>query len=104
MTAIGGWTASSLSTFPLRGADAGVLVSVTTVLAFGWFSMNAKAKAATLKVIKEAGNAPHFFDFSDAERLTWMIARAYELGCDEIKNNHTSRRAGTRGGSSRSAR
>ena len=43
-------------------------------------SMHKQILQAILQVLHEAGNAPHFFDFSDAERLNWMIARAYALG------------------------
>jgi hypothetical protein len=42
--------------------------------------MNKEAHDAVRKVLKEAGEHEHFFDFSDAERLTWMIERAYKLG------------------------
>jgi hypothetical protein len=42
--------------------------------------MDAKITAAVRQVLKEASQHEHFFDFSDAERLNWMIARAYELG------------------------
>ena len=42
--------------------------------------MQKQAVTAVRQVLSEAGNAPHFFDLSDAERLNWMIARAYVLG------------------------
>lgn len=44
-----------------------------------WIGSRA-TRAAVRKVLNEAAEAPHFFDFSDAERLSWMIGRGYELG------------------------
>lgn len=35
---------------------------------------------AVRQVLKEAAEHDRFFDYSDAERLAWMIRRAYELG------------------------
>ena len=32
------------------------------------------------RVLREAANAPHFFDLSDGDRLNWMIAKGFELG------------------------
>jgi hypothetical protein len=37
-------------------------------------------KKAAERVLVEAANHEHFFDFSDAERLTWMLERAFEHG------------------------
>jgi len=48
---------------------------------------------AIRQVLYEAGNAPHFFDFSDAERLNWMIARAFALG-SERKAKKTTKEKG----------
>lgn len=38
------------------------------------------SQSAVRQVLKEAGEHDRFFDLSDAERLAWMIERAYELG------------------------
>ncbi|HZL38111.1 MAG TPA: hypothetical protein VFC78_22535 [Tepidisphaeraceae bacterium] len=46
--------------------------------------MEYTSQQAVRQVLKEAGEHDRFFDFSDAERLTWMIERAYELGRSEI--------------------
>jgi hypothetical protein len=43
---------------------------------------NRKHKAAK-QVLTEAANAPHFFDSSDAERLIWMLERAFDIGREE---------------------
>ena len=42
--------------------------------------MNAEARFIVRKVLANAATAPHFFDLSEAERIDWMIARAYSLG------------------------
>jgi hypothetical protein len=34
--------------------------------------------------------APHFFDYSDAQRLNWMIERAYELGQAKVRQTSNS--------------
>jgi hypothetical protein len=39
-----------------------------------------QAKAIVRQVLSEATDAPQFFDQSDAQRLNWMIGRAFELG------------------------
>jgi hypothetical protein len=38
------------------------------------------AKEAVRKVLLRAGDTPHFFDLSDAERLVRMVAMGFELG------------------------
>ncbi|HEY4364939.1 MAG TPA: hypothetical protein VGN17_28500 [Bryobacteraceae bacterium] len=42
--------------------------------------MNRKLSPIVRRVLSDAAKAPHFFDFSDAERLAWMIGRAYAIG------------------------
>jgi hypothetical protein len=42
--------------------------------------MNTQAKMVIKRVLVEAADAPHFFEWSDAQRLNWMIARAFEFG------------------------
>ena len=42
--------------------------------------MPSESYEAVGQVLKEAAEHEHFFDLSDAERLTWMIQRAYEMG------------------------
>ena len=42
--------------------------------------MNTQAKTVIKRVLVEAADAPRFFEWSDAQRLNWMIARAFELG------------------------
>jgi hypothetical protein len=42
--------------------------------------MTSASRNALRQVLKEAGENERFFDFSDGERLTWMIECAYELG------------------------
>lgn len=42
--------------------------------------MDANTKNAVRRVLTDAANTEHFFDFSDAERLNWMLAYAYQLG------------------------
>jgi hypothetical protein len=42
--------------------------------------MRKQVRDAVGRVLREAARARHFFDLSDAERLNWMIARAFELG------------------------
>ena len=51
--------------------------------------MNKEAHDAVRKVLKEAGEHGHFFDFSDAERLAWMIERAYALGRRKDRESNT---------------
>lgn len=46
----------------------------------GSFAMQEQERQVVRQVLNEAANAPHFFDQSDAERLTWLIARAFVLG------------------------
>jgi hypothetical protein len=56
---------------------------------------NTKADAVR-QVLKEAGEHDRFFDYSDVERLAWMIGRAYQLGrlaaLTTTKRNHGQRR------------
>ncbi len=42
--------------------------------------MRANITNAVRQVLTEASNAVHFMDLSDAERINWMIERAYQLG------------------------
>jgi hypothetical protein len=42
--------------------------------------MSEKTIPIVRRVFQDAANAPNFFDYSDFERLRWLIARAYELG------------------------
>jgi len=44
--------------------------------------MSDQTSSIVRRVLSDAANAPHFFDRSDAQRLNWMIERAYELGKD----------------------
>ena len=37
-------------------------------------------RKAAERVLEEAPKAPHFFDLSEAERLIWMLERAFMLG------------------------
>jgi hypothetical protein len=53
--------------------------------------MDSAAKEAVRQVLNEAAQHEHFFDFSDAERLNWMIARAYELGRSATTSQTDSR-------------
>jgi hypothetical protein len=39
-------------------------------------------RRAAKQVLKEAADTEHFFDFSDSERLIWMLERAYEIGAE----------------------
>jgi len=48
------------------------------------------------QVLAEAAEAPHFFDLSDAQRLSWMIERAYTLGKESVKLQQAKRRAPNR--------
>lgn len=58
--------------------------------------MNEQTKAIVKQVLSEAADAPHFFDFSDAQRLNWMIARAYALGKEGVTPEQAKRRAPNR--------
>jgi hypothetical protein len=49
--------------------------------------VDTKTNAAVRQVLKEASEHGHFFDFSDAERLNWMIAKAFQIGKEQ---NHDS--------------
>lgn len=42
--------------------------------------MQQQTKMAVRKILKEAANHRTLVEPSDAERLAWMVARAYELG------------------------
>ena len=47
-------------------------------------------------VLKAASNKEHFFDYSDAERLNWMIAKAYIVGRRSgLRQRSTQHRVGT---------
>ena len=58
--------------------------------------MNARTKAIVKQVLSEAADTPHFFDFSDAQRLNWMLARAYALGKQSVTPKQAKRRAPNR--------
>lgn len=45
--------------------------------------MKKEAKHAVRQVLKEAAQHEHFFDFSDGERLNWMITRAFHIGKEQ---------------------
>jgi hypothetical protein len=42
--------------------------------------MNDETKAVVRKVLTDSANTANFFDMNDAERVTWMIVHAYEIG------------------------
>lgn len=44
------------------------------------------------RVLKAAFNAEHFFDYSDGERLNWMIDHAYHLGQRDALRTRRRRR------------
>ena len=46
--------------------------------------MNRDTRMAVRQVLNEAAEHEHFFDFSDAERLTWMIERAFVIGVRSV--------------------
>ncbi|MBC7784171.1 MAG: hypothetical protein H7144_10055 [Burkholderiales bacterium] len=50
------------------------------------------AKEAVRHVLKEAANAQNFFDYSDSERLGWMLARSFKLGMKVARGNALSPR------------
>ncbi len=37
-------------------------------------------KKLVKRVLSDAARTANFFDYSDTERMTWMIVRAYEIG------------------------
>jgi hypothetical protein len=49
--------------------------------------MSRETLDAIRQVLVEATCEPHFFDLSDAERLNWMIARAFQIGSQQKSNN-----------------
>ena len=53
--------------------------------------MKTDSKQIVLRVLNEASNAEHFFDLSDAERLAWMVERAFVLGTQCIKQRPRGR-------------
>lgn len=55
--------------------------------------MQSKPHDAVRQVLKEAAQTAKFFNLSDAERLNWMIERAYRLGC-EFQTSALKRTAG----------
>ena len=58
----------------------------------GWITpMNQKKKTIVKQVLTEAVDVPHFFNLSDAQRLNWMIERAYELGKTTPSRKHRGR-------------
>lgn len=58
--------------------------------------MKTRHKKAIRRVLKEAGEHERFFDLSDAERLTWMLGRAYQLGQSETSSNSKRAKRETR--------
>ena len=53
--------------------------------------MSIESDDAVVQVLKEAIQHEHFFDLCDAERLAWMITRAYELGRLASAPQHAAR-------------
>lgn len=53
--------------------------------------MNRQKKPIVKQVLTEAVDVPHFFNLSDAQRLNWMIERAYELGKTTPSRKHRGR-------------
>lgn len=53
--------------------------------------MDTKTNAAVRQVLKEASAHEYFFDFSDGERLNWMISRAFQIGKEQhhVASNST---------------
>lgn len=44
------------------------------------------------QILEEASDAPHWFDLSDAERLTLMILMAFRKGCENSEEKNDDRR------------
>lgn len=42
--------------------------------------MTSQSRTVVRRILRAAQNAPHFFDLSDAERMVWLILRAYDAG------------------------
>ncbi len=57
--------------------------------------MSTQSKTVIKRVLAEAADAPHFFEWSDAQRLNWMIARAFELGKATAKVTRTRKSSET---------
>jgi hypothetical protein len=55
---------------------------------------NQKCRAAK-QVLTEAADAPYFLGLSDAERLIWMLEKAFELG-RESTDSRIVRRSSSR--------
>jgi hypothetical protein len=53
--------------------------------------MEYSSQNAVGQVLKEAGEHDRFFDLSDAERLTWMIERAFALGAQSVEGGALNR-------------
>jgi hypothetical protein len=58
--------------------------------------MNERTKAIVKQVLSKAADAPHFFDFSDAQRLNLMLEMAFNLGRQSVKRQRSKRRAPNR--------
>jgi hypothetical protein len=58
--------------------------------------MNQQARRIVKQVLSEVADTPHFFDLSDSERISEMIARGYALGAARAKPNQAKRRAPNR--------
>ena len=61
--------------------------------------MNPSSRTIVKQVLTEAVDAPQFFDYSDAQRLNWMIERAYELGQARIRPTRVRESSGAIGAS-----
>jgi len=61
--------------------------------------MNQNGRTIVKQVLTEAVDAPHFFDYSDAQRLNWMIERAYELGQAMVRPTRVRKSSGATGAS-----
>lgn len=59
--------------------------------------MNQNSRTIVKQVLSEAVDAPHFFDYSDAQRLNWMIERAYELGQAKVRQTRVRASSGGMG-------
>jgi hypothetical protein len=53
--------------------------------------MEYTSRNAVRQVLKEASEHHRFFDFSEAERLTWMIERAFVLGAQSVSGDASLR-------------
>jgi len=53
--------------------------------------MDDQSHAVVRRVLHDAGEHERFFDYSDAERLVWMIDRAFQIGKEQshVASNHS---------------